>query len=124
DLEAAERARHVRSLLVKSVASIAVAVVAMVAMFWPQTSVAMTDINKLLLWPATFIQFWAGGQFYRAAWRAARHGTATMDTLVAIGISAAWAYSVFVTMYPDIVHAAGLHPETYFDSSTVIVGLI
>ena len=87
----------------------------MVLMFTPQTVVAMTDINKLILWPATFIQFWAGGRFYRAAWRAGRHGGATMDTLVAVGTSAAWGYSVFVTMWPEIVHAAGLHPETYFD---------
>jgi Cu+-exporting ATPase len=47
-----------------------------------------------------------------------------MDTLVAAGTSAAWAYSVFVTLFPEIVHEAGLHPETYFDSSTIIVGLI
>jgi len=93
-------------------------------MFLPQTVVPMTEINKLILWPATFIQFWAGGRFYRAAWRTGRHGGATMDTLVAIGTSAAWGYSVFVTMWPEAVHAAGLHPETYFDSATIILGLI
>ncbi len=65
--------------------AIGAALVFMVLMFWPQTVVAMEDLNKLILWPATFIQFWAGGRFYRAAWRAARHGSATMDTLVAVG---------------------------------------
>jgi P-type Cu+ transporter len=84
----------------------------------------MEDLNKLILWPATFIQFWAGGRFYRAAWRAGRHGGMTMDTLVALGTTAAWAYSVFVTMWPEKVHEAGLHPETYFDSATIIIGLI
>ena len=63
-------------------------------MFAPQTTVPMTDLNRLVLIPATFIQFWAGGRFYRAAWRAARHGTTNMDTLVAVGTTAAWAYSV------------------------------
>ena len=53
----------------------------------------MEDLNKLILWPATFIQVWAGGRFYRAAWRAGRHGGATMDTLVVVGTSAAWVYS-------------------------------
>ena len=96
----------------------------MVLMFTPQTVVAMVDINKLILIPATFIQFWAGGRFYRAAWRAGRHGGATMDTLVAVGTSAAWGYSVFVTLWPEVIHAAGLHPETYFDSATIILGLI
>ena len=41
--------------------------------------------NRLVLLPATFVLFWAGGRFLRAAWKAARHGGVTMDTLVAIG---------------------------------------
>jgi Cu+-exporting ATPase len=130
DLEAevtaddAERAAAQRRTLFQASIAIGAALVFMVLMFWPQTAVAMEDLNKLILWPATFIQFWAGGRFYRAAWRAARHGSATMDTLVAVGTTAAWAYSVFVTMYPEVVHEAGLHPETYFDSSAIIIGLI
>jgi Cu+-exporting ATPase len=104
--------------------SIAAAAAFMALMFWPQTVLAMEDLNRLLLWPATFVQFWAGGRFYRAAWRALRHGTATMDTLVAVGTTAAWAYSVFVTMYPDVIMAAGLRPETYFDSAAIIIGLV
>jgi Cu+-exporting ATPase len=124
DREAAEKARELRYTLFQSLISIATAVAIMFLMFWPQTVIAMEDINKLVLWPATFIQFWAGGRFYRAAWRAGRHGGTTMDTLVVVGTTAAWAYSVFVTMYPAFIHEAGLHPETYFDSSTIIIGLI
>jgi len=120
----AEREREQRHTLFQALVSIGAAIVFMVLMFLPQTIVPMTEINKLILWPATFIQFWAGGRFYRAAWRTGRHGGATMDTLVAIGTSAAWGYSVFVTMWPEAVHAAGLHPETYFDSATIILGLI
>ena len=120
----AEREREQRHTLVQALVSIGAAVVFMVLMFVPQTVVPMTEINKLILWPATFIQFWAGGRFYRAAWRTGKHGGATMDTLVAVGTSAAWGYSVFVTMWPEVVHAAGLHPETYFDSATIILGLI
>jgi len=120
----AEREREQRHTLFQAMVSIGAAVVFMVLMFLPQTVVPMTEINKLILWPATFIQFWAGGRFYRAAWRTGKHGGATMDTLVAVGTSAAWGYSVFVTMWPEVVHAAGLHPETYFDSATIILGLI
>jgi Cu+-exporting ATPase len=47
-----------------------------------------------------------------------------MSTLVAVGTSAAWGYSVFVTMYPEVIVRAGLPAETYFDSSTIIIGLI
>jgi Cu+-exporting ATPase len=124
DADAAVRARHAGRLLVEAVVSIGVAVVIMIAMFWPQTIVPMEDINRAILVPATIIQLWAGRRFYAAAWRAGRHGGATMDTLVAVGTTAAWAYSVFVTLFPDVIHEAGMHPETYFDSSTIILGLI
>jgi Cu+-exporting ATPase len=119
-----ERAHERRELALQSLASLAVAAGIMLLMFWPGLPWAMEDINKIVLWPATFIQFWAGGRFYRAAWRALRHRSATMDTLVATGTSAAWGYSVFVTMYPGVLQAAGIRAETYFDSSTIIVGLI
>ncbi len=122
--EDAERDRHARALLREAIASIVVALVIMVAMFVPQTTVAMETINRLAFIPATIIQVWAGRRFYRPAWRAARHGTANMDTLVAVGTTAAWAYSVVVTAFPEVIHEAGLHPETYFDSSTIILGLV
>ncbi|HEX5015190.1 MAG TPA: heavy metal translocating P-type ATPase [Candidatus Limnocylindrales bacterium] len=124
ETDAAERARYASRLLLEAIVSLAVAVVIMAVMFWPQTAVAMEDINRLILIPATIIQFWAGRRFYAAAWKAARHGSLTMDSLVVIGTSAAWAYSVFVTLFPDVIHEAGLHPETYFDSSTIILGLV
>jgi Cu+-exporting ATPase len=120
----AERAREERSLLRQAVASIAVAAAIMVAMFVPQTRIAMEAINWAALVPATIVQAWAGRRFYRAAWRATRHGTANMDTLVAVGTSAAWLYSLFVTLFPEVIHEAGLHPETYFDSSAIIIGLV
>jgi Cu+-exporting ATPase len=119
------RAAETRELGIQSAVSIAVAVGIMVVMFWPAIPLSMTDINRLVLWPATFIQLWAGRRFYEAAWRALRHGFGTnMSTLVAVGTSAAWAYSVFVTMYPEIIMRAGLSGETYFDSSAIIIGLI
>ena len=119
-----ERERHQRQTLVQAAVAIGAAVLIMIVMFSPQTLLGMEDVNRLVLWPATFIQFWAGGRFYRAAWRAGRHGSATMDTLVVVGTSAAWVYSVVVTMYPEVIMGAGLRPETYFDSSTIIIGLI
>src|SRR4051794_40176336 len=122
--EDAERERAQRQTLVQALVSIGAAVGVMALMFIPQTRIAMEDLNKLILFPATAIQLWAGGRFYRAAWRAGRHGGATMDTLVAIGTTAAWGYSVFVTLWPEVIHAAGMHPETYFDSASIIIGLI
>ncbi|HEX5451616.1 MAG TPA: copper-translocating P-type ATPase, partial [Candidatus Limnocylindrales bacterium] len=85
------------------------------------TGLAMADANRLALWPATFVEFWAGARFLRAAWKAARHGDATMDTLVAVGTLAAWGYSAAITTWPDLAVAGG---GTYFDGAAAIVGLI
>jgi Cu+-exporting ATPase len=120
----ARRDRESVRLLRQSITAIAVALGIMVLMFVPQTRVPMETINWIALVPATVIQVVAGGRFYRASWRALRHGTANMDTLIAVGTTAAWLYSVGVTLFPEVIHEAGLHPETYFDASTIIIGLV
>jgi Cu+-exporting ATPase len=124
DAEAAERAREERSLGLSAAAALGVAAVTMALMYLPNVPLAMEQLAWLLIGPATVVQFWAGRRFYRAAWRAARHGTTSMDTLVVVGTSAAWGYSVLVTFAPGIFRSAGIEPQTYFDSSTAIVGLI
>ncbi len=117
------RAREQRQLGIQSAVGIGVATGIMLLMFGP-FPLTMADVSRLVLWPATFVQFWAGRRFYEAAWKIARHGGTNMSTLVAVGTSAAWGYSVFVTLYPEVIMRAGLPAETYFDSSTIIIGLI
>ncbi len=51
---------------------------------------------------ATPVQFWAGSQFYKGAWQIGKHGTADMNTLIAVGTSAAYFYSVVATVAPRI----------------------
>jgi Cu+-exporting ATPase len=119
-----ERAWEQRRLGTQALVATVVALGIMALMFWPGLPLALEDANRLVLVPATVIQLWAGGRFYRGAWRALRHGTATMDTLVALGTSAAWGYSVVVTLFPDALVRAGLMPTTYFDSAALIIGLI
>ena len=70
------------------------------------------------------VQFWAGFGFYQAALSALKHRTANMDTLVAMGTTVAFGYSVFVTAFPDIVEGAGMEAFPYFDVATIIIGLI
>jgi Cu+-exporting ATPase len=125
DPDAAIRAREQRELGIKALVSIVVAIGIMVVMLWPGgVALPMTTVNWILLVPATFIQFWAGGVFLRTAIRLARHRSVNMDTLVALGTTAAWGYSVVVTVWPSLVTSAGIDPVTYFDSSTMIIGLI
>ena len=77
---------------------------------------------QLLL--TTPVQFWAGWQFYKGAWAVARHGTTDMNTLIALGTSAAYGYSVAATVAPGIFTAGGATPQVYFDSSAAIITLI
>ncbi len=70
------------------------------------------------------VQFWAGLSFYKATISALKHRTANMDTLVAIGTSVAFGYSTFVTLFPQVLRMVGIDPMPYFDTSTIIIGLI
>ena len=124
DPEEPARRRERRMVLVQALVSIAIAAVLMIAMFTPQTAIPMATLNWLALGPATVVQLWAGRRFYVAALRGARHATTNMDTLVVVGTTTAWAYSLFVTLFPEVIHEAGLHAETYFDSSAIIIGLV
>jgi len=124
DAETAEHARELRDLGIRAVVSVAVALGIMALMFWPGRPIAMETVNWLVIGPATLIQFWAGHRFYLYAWRGLRHRSANMNTLVALGTTAAWAYSVFVTFFPHVLMAADREPESYFDSATIIIGLV
>jgi len=65
---------------------------------------------------ATPVVLWAGWTFHRAAALNARHGAATMDTLISIGTLAAWAWSVVALFVADA--------HTYFEVAAVITTLI
>jgi Cu+-exporting ATPase len=78
-----------------------------------------------LLWAlATPVQFWAGWRFYRGAWGALRHKTADMNTLVAVGTSAAYFYSVVAVLFPGLFTSAEVELGLYFDTSAMIIALI
>ena len=78
----------------------------------------------LFLALATPVQFWAGHQFYVSAWSALRHYTSNMNTLIAVGTSVAFLYSVAATFLYDTFIFDSYDAETYFDTSTAIIGLV
>jgi Cu+-exporting ATPase len=73
---------------------------------------------------ATPVQFWAGGQFYIGFWKATKHKTSDMNTLIAVGTSAAYLYSLVATFFPHLFMARGLMADVYFDTSAAIIVLI
>ncbi|MDQ3083925.1 MAG: heavy metal translocating P-type ATPase [Thermoproteota archaeon] len=80
----------------------------------------MEYINYLLLALATPIQFWIGWRFYRGFWDGIKAKASNMDTLIAIGTTAAYVYSAIVTIIP------GYFPFTavYFETAAIIITLI
>ena len=72
----------------------------------------------------TPIQFWVGWQFYLGAWKTSKHKSADMNTLIAVGTSAAYGYSVLATFFPWLFAAKGLMAEVYFDTAGAIIVLI
>jgi Cu+-exporting ATPase len=81
-------------------------------------------IAFVLLGLTTAVMLWAGRQFYRRAWAAARHGGADMNTLIAVGTGAAYAYSLVATFAPNIFLARGLAPDLYYEAVVLIIALI
>ena len=80
----------------------------------------MEYTNYILLALATPIQFWIGFRFYRGFWDGIKAKASNMDTLIAIGTTAAYLYSAIVTVVP------GYFPFTavYFETAAIIITLI
>ncbi|MDE2217306.1 MAG: heavy metal translocating P-type ATPase [Planctomycetota bacterium] len=95
---------------------------------WPLTAVvalltyavSLGYGNYLMFVLATVVQFYAGQRFYAGTLDAIKNKSANMDTLIAIGTSAAWIYSAAVTFAPGAFASGGV----YFDTSTIIISLI
>lgn len=79
-----------------------------------------------LLALAAPVQFWGGARFYRLAWHALRRGAADMNTLVALGTSAAFLYSLVATLAPHWIPNpdGSSRPPVYFDTAAIIITLI
>ncbi len=78
---------------------------------------------QLLL--ATPVQFYVGKQFYVGAFKALRSGSANMDVLVALGTSAAYFYSLYLTI--DWYVASGMQhhgPALYYETSAILITLV
>ncbi len=126
DAEKAAKQKELRDLSVK----VSVSLVLGALIFWGSfpglasfSPVILTSFWVQLIL-ATPVQFWAGGTFYRAALPALKHRTANMDTLVALGTTVAYFYSVFVTVFPQVVERGGVEAMPYFDVAAIVIGLI
>ncbi len=129
DREREARRGEMADLTLKFVLSGIAATAIMALMFFAPyipiiSSLPPHDVMYISFVLATPVQFWIGWRFYRGAYAALRHGTADMNVLIAVGTSAAYLYSVVATFAPHLVAIGGGMPDTYYDTSTMIIALI
>ena len=129
----ADQAREYRTLLHKFWLAAAVSV-PVIVLSYPQFFPGLRDwfapgsTALRLVWALLGIltlpvMLWAGSHFYRGLWQGLRHRQATMHTLIAIGISAAWLYSTVAVAAPRLFPSQNL-ASTFYDVSAVVVALV
>ncbi|KAI6045662.1 E1-E2 ATPase-domain-containing protein [Pisolithus marmoratus] len=77
--------------------------------------------DVVVLGLTTPAQFWVGQKFYRTAYKAIKHGSATMDVLVMLGTSAAYFYSIFSLISAAFNTTPAFRPYLFFDTSTMLI---
>jgi Cu+-exporting ATPase len=120
-----EHAHEYRQLLLKSLSSLAIGAVLMAGM-----GIGSGDGHSIGAWAyfsfvaTTLVMMWAGRRFYTRAWASFRHRTADMNTLIAIGTGAAYAYSVVATFAPQLLHRGGAQADLYYEAVVFIIALV
>ncbi|HWG85999.1 MAG TPA: heavy metal translocating P-type ATPase [Deinococcales bacterium] len=132
DLERDARQRDIsnlrRAVLFSAIFSLPLLLIAMLPMLyapleeWVHHNVGMQTLNWVMFALATPVQFGPGLRFYRLGWPALRGGEPNMNSLVMIGTSAAYLYSLVVLLAPGIFPAGTAH--VYFEAAAVVITLI
>ncbi|MEM9769502.1 MAG: heavy metal translocating P-type ATPase [Cyanobacteria bacterium P01_D01_bin.71] len=121
-----EAAKLQQKLLVGSIAAVLLIIGHAPAMFGLPLPPALKWLHnrwiQLLL--ATPVQFWCGQSFYVGAWKNLRYRNANMDTLIALGTSTAYFYSLIPTLWPQLFTTQGLMPEVYYEAAAVVITLV
>ena len=89
---------------------------------WIQNHASTQTLYYVLFALTSVVQFGPGRYFYKHGWPALRNGSPDMNTLVMIGTSAAYGYSVVATFLPGILPEGTVH--VYYEAAAVIVTLI
>jgi Cu+-exporting ATPase len=125
DAREGQQAEEYRRLLRQALVSLAIGAAMMTAMpFMGGTMHAAGPWTYASFLATTFVMAWAGRRFYTRAWKAFRHRTADMNTLIAIGTGAAYLYSVVATFLPEWLHSEGVRADVYYEAVVLIIGLV
>ena len=128
DAREAERLRLRRRLVLAATLTAPILLLDMVPMLvppvhdWLMGVVPMQALRYLFFALATAVQFGPGLPFYTKGWAAVRAGSPDMNTLVMLGTSAAYGYSVVATFLPGALPAGADH--VYYEAAAAIVTLV
>ncbi|WP_234569783.1 heavy metal translocating P-type ATPase [Rhodohalobacter sp. 614A] len=117
-----------QSLMIAATFSIPIFLIEMASHFitpfhsWLSASVGMQNLYYLFFVLASVVQFGPGLRFYKQGWPSLRRGTPDMNSLVMLGTTAAYGYSVVATFFPQVLPSGTVN--VYFEASAVIVTLI
>lgn len=109
-----EKIKEFKSLKTKVIISSILSTLVFIGSFPEWFGIKVDTMILLIL--STPVQFWAGKDFYLATWSGLKNRAASMDTLIAIGTTAAYGYSI-ASMF-------GFVEGMYFDTAAVIITLI
>lgn len=127
DVSAGREARELReaaayrTLRTEAIATVSLGVAAMALMPWMHSSAAL---RIALLVVTALVMATAGRRFYVRGFAAARHGAPDMNSLIALGTGAAFAFSAAAALAPDWFRARGQMPDVYFEAVILILGLV
>lgn len=126
DIKAEAKRKELADLKIKVIVSAILSVIVFLGSFpdWFPFIPLLLTTSYLLLVLSGIVQFWAGWSFYQATWSGLRNRTASMDTLIALGTSAAWFFSAFVTVFQEPLEAINFPMAMYFDTAAVVITLI
>jgi Cu2+-exporting ATPase len=119
-LEASNRKKY-KTLRNKTIGSVVISIPLVI------TGMFLMDLPyaNYIMWAlATPVIMLFGQQFFVGAYKQARHGSANMDTLVALSTGIAYLFSIFNTLFPEFWHDRGLHADVYFEAAAVVITFI
>ena len=114
-------AAHLKRLKGRTIGALILALpVVAIGMF----AMDMPYANYIMWALSTPVIVWWGRDFFRNAWKQLRHGSANMDTLVALSSGVAYLFSVFNTVWPQFWEERGLHAHVYFEAAAVVIAFV
>lgn len=126
DSDKVARDKHLKQLKTKFIVGAILSIFIFLGSFpeWFSFTPEFLTNYYVLLLLTTPVQFWVGSQFYKGFLTALKNKTADMNTLIAVGTSAAYFYSIAVTLSPNYFAEKGIETFVYYDTAAIIVTLI